>query len=146
MWPRSFLSFWNKDTKLILLYIGNCRQPEKKFNKQHISAKNYWRLSPNLKKKILKMITYKYADVILCWRLSVPKVKFFSRVRNHEKNLSVNSGAFKVSFKNFQGTLITYSVVIDSYQVPRAAEVRPLLAITFVYLMFVFLQLSFSNN
>ena len=91
-------------------------------------------------------ITYNYAHVILSRRLRVPKVKLFQECRKHEKKLSVNSRASKVNFKKFQGTLITCWVVTDSNQVPRVGEAWPLPAITTVYLLFVFLQFSYTNK
>ena len=66
--------------------------------------------------------------------------------KSAEKGLLVNSKACKVNLENIRGTLITYSVVIDSYQVPRTTEAWPLTAITIVYLMFAVLQFSCTNK
>ena len=62
-----------------------------------------------------RMITYNYADVILCRRLRVPKLKLIIKIPKLLLPINYQLNANRMLFSKQPGHAGQYSVVIDSY-------------------------------
>ena len=91
------------------------------------------------------VITYIYADVILCRRLRVPKLKLILKVPQMLLPINYQFIANRMLFSKQLGRAGQYSVVLDSYQVPRATEAWPWSAIIIVCFKYFSLLLSCPN-